>query len=189
MREMKDSGVEWIGKIPEDWEVKRIKNVLVERSEMNSPVKTDFILSLTNNRGVIPYTDKGDVGNKSKDNLEAYKLAYENDLILNSMNVIIGSVNLSSYFGCVSPVYIMYYKRFEDDSIGYYNYLFQTKELQNALKGYGNGIMEIRMRISSSKLNTVLIPCPIPTLQKKIANYLDEKCEKIDRTIEKQEIL
>lgn len=190
MSQMKDTSVEWIGSIPENWEVSRLKTVLVERNETNNPVKTDFILSLTNDRGVIPYTDKGDIGNKSKDDISSYKLAYPNDIVLNSMNVIIGSVALSSYFGCVSPVYYMLYKRKKDDDIRFYNYVFQTKELQNALKGYGNGIMEIRMRIQMLKLNTVLLPIPPANQQKHIANYLDDKCSKIDAIIAiQQEII
>lgn len=189
MREMKDSGVEWIGEIPKEWEVKRVKAVLCERNETNNPIKTNFILSLTNDRGVIPYNQKGDVGNKSKDDLTAYKLAYPNDIVLNSMNVIIGSVALSSYFGCVSPVYYMLYVRNTSDSIRYYNYLFQTKELQNKLKGYGNGIMEIRMRIQMSKLNTVELPIPSSEQQHHIADYLDNKCTKIDNIINKQQTI
>ena len=185
MREMKDSGVEWIGKIPIDWEKKRLKAVLCERNVSNNPIKTDFILSLTNDRGVIPYTEKGESGNKSKDDLTGYKLAYPNDIVLNSMNVIIGSVGLSKYYGCVSPVYYMLYPRYENDCVRYYNYLFQTRELQSKLKGYGNGIMEIRMRIPMSKLNTVELPIPPYNVQYYIADYLDEKCSEIDNIIEK----
>lgn len=187
MREMKNSGVEWIGEIPLSWELKRIKQVLCERNEGNNPIKSDYILSLTNDRGVIPYSDKGDVGNKSKEDISGYKLAYPNDIVLNSMNVVIGSVALSKHFGCVSPVYYMLYKRNAEDSIRYYNYLFQTKQLQNMLKGYGNGIMEIRMRIQMSKLNTVLFPIPSSSYQHRIADYLDDKCSKIDNIIEKQQ--
>ena len=76
MRKLKDSKIEWIGKIPEDWNIKRIKTVLCERNESNNPIQTDIILSLTNNRGVIPYAEKGDIGNKSKEDLTSYKLAY-----------------------------------------------------------------------------------------------------------------
>lgn len=187
MRKMKDSGVEWIGEIPEDWDIKRLKAVLCERNESNNPIKTDYILSLTNDRGVIPYDEKGDVGNKSKEDLSGYKLAYLNDIILNSMNVIIGSVALSKYYGCVSPVYYMLYPRNPMDDVRYYNYIFQTKEFQSKLKGYGNGIMEIRMRIQMSKLNTVELPIPDAATQTRIADYLDEKCGKIDRYIEKQQ--
>lgn len=187
MKQMKDSGIEWIGQIPEDWDIKRLKAVLCERNESNNPIKTDYILSLTNDRGVIPYDEKGDVGNKSKEDLSGYKLAYLNDIILNSMNVIIGSVALSKYYGCVSPVYYMLYPRNPMDDVRYYNYIFQTKEFQSKLKGYGNGIMEIRMRIQMSKLNTVELPIPDAATQTRIADYLDEKCGKIDRYIEKQQ--
>lgn len=187
MQKMKYSGVEWIGEIPEDWDIKRLKAVLCERNESNNPIKTDYILSLTNDRGVIPYDEKGDVGNKSKEDLSGYKLAYLNDIVLNSMNVIIGSVALSKYYGCVSPVYYMLYPRNPMDDVRYYNYIFQTKEFQSKLKGYGNGIMEIRMRIQMSKLNTVELPIPDATTQTRIADFLDDKCGKIDRYIEKQQ--
>lgn len=179
----KDSGVKWIGYIPEHWGIQRVKSVLVERKEKNNPIKTNFILSLTNDRGVIPYSDKGDIGNKSKQDLTGYRLAYPNDIVLNSMNIVIGSVGLSNYFGAVSPVYYMLYKRNQEDSIRYFNYLFQTKAFQNNLRGYGNGIMEIRMRIQMSKLNTVLLPYPPAIEQKKISNYLDKKIGEIDSII------
>ncbi|MPQ43751.1 restriction endonuclease subunit S [Clostridium tarantellae] len=184
----KDSGIKWIGYIPEHWEIQRIKSVLVERKENNNPIKTEFILSLTNDRGVIPYNDKGDIGNKSKQELTEYRLAYPNDIVLNSMNIVIGSVGLSNYFGAVSPVYYMLYKRNKEDSIRYFNYLFQTKPFQNNLRGYGNGIMEIRMRIQMSKLNTVLLPYPPVIEQRKIADYLDKKIHEIDNIIRNTKI-
>ena len=53
----KDSGVEWIGEMPSSWEVNRLKTRLKERKEKNSPEQTDFILSLTNTDGVIPYEE------------------------------------------------------------------------------------------------------------------------------------
>ncbi|BFK68023.1 restriction endonuclease subunit S [Flavonifractor plautii] len=186
MRTMKDSGIEWIGDIPADWNIKRVKSVLCERNESNNPIQTDEILSLTNDRGVIPYEEKGDVGNKSKEDLTGYKLAYPGDIVLNSMNVFIGSVGLSSYFGCVSPVYYMLYPRNKNDSVSFFNYLFQTKELQTKLHGYGNGIMEIRMRIQMSKLNSVQLPVPPSDIQHKIAAYLDCKCSQIDTIIARQ---
>ncbi len=50
-RKMKDSGIDWIGEIPEEWELQNLKSILAERNESNNPIKTDFILSLTNDRG------------------------------------------------------------------------------------------------------------------------------------------
>ena len=180
---MKDSGVEWIGKIPREWEVKRLKNILLERKENNNPIKTKNILSLTNDRGVIPYSEKGNTGNKSKEDLTGYKIAYPNDIVLNSMNIVIGSVGLSKYYGCVSPVYYMLYS--ENNRIEYYNYIFQTRVFQTSLKGLGNGILDIRMRIPMEKLNNVILPIPPLEEQEKIANYLDKKVSDIDLIIEK----
>lgn len=181
---MKDSGVEWIGEIPEEWGVQNLKSILTERKESNNPVKTDFILSLTNDRGVIPYTDKGDIGNKSKEDLTGYKLAYPNDIVLNSMNVIIGSVGLSNYFGAVSPVYYMLYPRNSNDCVKFFNYIFQTKVFQESLKGYGNGIMDHRLRIPMIKLNTAMLPYASSADQHQIATYLDQKVSQIDHILE-----
>ena len=183
MRELKDSGIEWIGEIPEDWETRRLKNVLKERKENNEPIKTDNILSLTNDRGVILYSEKGNIGNKAKEDLRGYKIAYKDDIVMNSMNVVIGSVGLSPYYGCVSPVYYMLYTNIFD--IKYYNYIFQSKVFQNELKGLGNGILEIRMRIPMEKLNDVILPIPPIPEQQKIAQFLDNKVATIDNIIDK----
>lgn len=113
------------------------------------------VISLTNNRGVIPYSEKGNQGNKAKDDLTGYKIAHIGDIVLNSMNIIIGSVGLSNYYGAVSPVYYMLFPRNNiETNIQYYNYLFQTTAFQQSLRGYGNGILEIRMRIQMQNYMT-----------------------------------
>lgn len=61
--------------------------------------------------GVILYDEKGDVGNRAKEDLSKYKLAFKEDIVMNSMNVIIGSVNKSPYDGVVSPVYHVLYPK------------------------------------------------------------------------------
>ena len=68
MQAMKDSGIEWIGKIPKEWKTERLQWHLAEINNSNNPVQTEQILSLTNKLGVIPYEEKGNVGNKSKEN-------------------------------------------------------------------------------------------------------------------------
>ena len=185
-RKMKDSGIEWIGKIPEGWEIKRLGAILQERNEVNNPIQTTSILSLTNNRGVIPYSEKGNQGNKAKDDLTGYKIAHIGDIVLNSMNVIIGSVGLSNYYGAVSPVYYMLFPRNNiETNIQYYNYLFQTTAFQQSLRGYGNGILEIRMRIQMQKLKTVLLPVPTFLEQSNITVYLDASLSKLNILLSK----
>ena len=193
MMKMKDSDVEWIGKIPENWEMRRLKYTLKERKEKNDPIITNFILSLSMERGVFPYSEKIGGGNKAKEDLKAYKVAYPNDIVLNSMNILSGSVGLSKWLGAVSPVYYTYYSDNKDINMNYYHYLFHSKEFQRSLLGLGNGILmkesnngklnTIRMRIPSEKLNRLLFPVPPKTEQLAIAYFLDENVAKIDAII------
>lgn len=195
MREMKDSDIEWIGKIPKDWDIKRLKALFGERKEKNDPVKTNFILSLGAAYGVVPYSEKEGGGNKAKEDLTDYRLAYPNDIVMNSMNIISGSVGISKYFGCVSPVYYMLYPRYENIDENFYCYLFQTKAFQRSLLGLGNGILikessngnfnTVRMRIPMEKLGVQLLPFPPLPEQQKISAHLDIECAKIDDVITK----
>lgn len=79
---MKDSGQEWIGAIPESWDTNRICYCLNEINVKNSPVKTEQILSLVKDKGVMLYEEKGDVGNKAKEDITGYKVAFPNTLIV-----------------------------------------------------------------------------------------------------------
>ena len=159
MREMKDSGIEWIGDIPADWETDRLQWHLEEIKEQNSPIQSERVLSLTVESGVIPYEDKGNQGNKSKENYEEYKLAYPETLVINSMNVIIGAVGISKYFGCVSPVYYVFRPTVGTD-LRYIYYLFTNIGFQKELRKHAKGIMEIRLRISASETLKRVIPKP-----------------------------
>lgn len=195
MREMKESGIDWIGKIPQKWDTKRLKKVLAERNEKNDPIKSENLLSLSIERGVFPYSEKTGGGNKAKDNFKDYKLAYQNDIVLNSMNVVVGAVGLSKYFGCVSPVYYTLYSRNKEYNINYYSYLFQSTTFQKSLWGLGNGIVvkesdngklnTIRMRIPMEKLNNVILPVPPKEEQEEIEKFLNYRIDEIDNVIEK----
>lgn len=174
----------WANYIPASWTFSKIAEVFIERKETNDPIKTTDILSLTNTRGVIPYREKGNVGNKAKEDLTGYRLAYPEDIVFNSMNAVIGSVGLSKYFGAVSPVYYMLYLRdTAKNNIHFFDYVFQDRVFQSGLNGLGNGILEIRMRIPMSKLKYVGVPVPPRTEQDQIVRYLDWQVSKINRLI------
>ena len=185
-REMKHSGIEWIGEIPKEWDLKRFQSQVIEIKEKNSPIKTNFILSLTIKDGVIPYEEKGDVGNISKDNHEEYKLAYPDTIVLNSMNILIGAVGICKYFGCVSPVYYVF-KNAKTSDLRFLNYILSSPPFQKYLRKFANGILEIRLRISSSDILKQSIPLPSLQQQQKIANYLDKVCGEVDEMIALQE--
>lgn len=190
MREMKASGISWLGEFPSNWELKKIKYCLRERVEKNNPVRTTEILSLTAKQGVIPYDQKEGGGNKPKEDVSAYRLAYPGDIVMNSMNILSGSVGLSQYFGCVSPVYYMLRPWNTKEDVRYYNYIFQTTMFQRSLFGLGNGILikesgngklnTIRMRIPMDKFGGLFIPIAPTDEQHRIATFLDAKCAEID---------
>ena len=107
------------------------------------------------------------------------------------MNVVVGSVGLSKYFGAVSPVYYMLRPRNSDDLVEFYDAIFQDSVFQMSLFGLGNGIMvieskssgklnTIRMRIPMWKLRRVLIVHPSPEEQAAIVRFLDHANRKID---------
>ena len=133
MREMKNSHIKWLGDIPTTWALVKIKYTLQERIEKNNPIKSDNILSLTAKQGVIPYTEKEGGGNKPKEDLTGYRLAYPGDIVMNSMNILSGSVGLSKYYGCVSPVYYMLRPYRDDYDVRFFNYIFQTTVFQKSL--------------------------------------------------------
>lgn len=188
---MKDTNIQWLGRIPDNWELKKIKHALQERIEKNNPIRTSFILSLTAKQGVVPYDEKEGGGNKPKEDVSAYRLAYPGDIVMNSMNILSGSVGLSKYFGCVSPVYYMLRPHDAGEDVRYYNYIFQTTPFQKSLFGLGNGILikesgngklnTIRMRIPMDKFGGLYIPVATPDVQKRIADFLDDKCESVDK--------
>jgi type I restriction enzyme S subunit len=196
---LKPSGIPWLGDIPKHWEVLPLGRVLIERKEKNDPIKTKNILSLSLHDGVVPYAEKTRPGgNKAKDDLTAYKLAYPGDIVVNSMNVVVGSVGLSRYFGAVSPVYYMLRPRQSTDTVEYFDSIFHDVAFQRSLFGLGNGIMviqskssgklnTIRMRIPMGKLNRVEIPYPPPSEQQTIVAGIGTEIAPVITAIDRTE--
>ena len=189
MRVYKPSGIEWLGEIPQSWEIKPLQAIFNQRNEQNNNLEFQTILSLVKDVGVIPYEEKGNVGNKAKDDLQGYKIARVNDLVLNKMNAVIGSLGVSKYDGLVSPIYLVLYIENPNYLIAYYSYLFQTKSIQKFLRKFAYGIMEIRESIDYLEFKKMFLPTPPLQEQKEIAEFLDKKCEKIQNYINKKQKL
>lgn len=197
-REMKDSGVAWIGSIPIGWKLIPFRHVLKERQEKNSPIKSEERLSLSIDLGVTLYAEKTTNLDRFKDNFEQYKLAYEGDLVMNSMNMIVGATGVSDYFGCVSPVYYTFYDELEDHvTAKYCEYIFRSKTMLRVLYSLGKGIYAIvrgddrvntcRLKVSKEDLKSIIMPVPPVEEQREIVNYLKKKCSAIDELINKKE--
>lgn len=189
-RTMKDSGIKWAPIIADSFTTKRLKYILFDRNEKNNPVITNNILSLTAKQGVVPLEEKEGGGNKPKEDLSLYRVARPGDIVMNCMNVISGSVAMSNYFGCLSPVYYTFRTINPEDEERFFNYIFQTTQFQRSLVGFANGILikessngklnTIRLRVSVDMLGSLFVPYTSPKNQKLIADYLDHKCAEID---------
>jgi type I restriction enzyme S subunit len=191
---MRDSEIEWIGEIPEHWEIEPLKYNFNRRSERNNPIITMERLSLSIDKGVTLYSEKTTNLDRFKEDFTQYQLAYPNDIVLNCMNMIVGAVGMSKYLGCVSPVYyVIYSSKFNVDS-EYYSYLLNTPTIRGVYYSYGKGIYAIergegkvntcRLKVSYDDFGRFNIPIPPIEEQKEIAEFLDRKCNEIDRLIE-----
>lgn len=188
----KNSGVEWLGEIPENWGTLPIRAIFEERNEKNDGPKTDFILSVTKDRGVIPYDEKGAIGNNKSEDIERYKVVYEGDFVINKMNVVIGSLGMSKYFGAFSQVYLVYKPKSSKININYYSYIFSNPSFYKSLIRYCTGIMELRESLNKEDFKKIILPFPDYNIQTKIVKFLDDKTTKINQAIaikEKQIVL
>lgn len=175
----KASDIPWLPKIPAHWGEKRLKSLFSKRNEPYSPNESLQVLSLLKDVGIIPYSEKGNVGNKAKDDITTYNVARKGDIVMNSMNVIIGSVDITPFDGYISPAYYALYSN-DGVSTEYYNYLFHLKAVQQQMRCLANGILEIRLRISSTKMFGMYYPFPPLVEQKKIVAYLNERIPLIE---------
>lgn len=194
---LKDSGMQWIGQIPEHWKVESLKNILTERNEKNDPIRTREILSLSIDKGVTLYAEKTTNLDRFKDDFSQYKLAHKYDLVFNSMNMIVGAVGVSDYFGCVSPVYYTYHGRYNISNTKFYEYLFRCKPLQGVLYSLGKGLIAIdrgegkyntlRLKVSRDDLRSLRLPFPSYSEQNQIISYIETQSSKIDTLISLKE--
>ncbi len=186
----KDSGIEWAEDIPEHWQILPLRSIFHERKEKNIGPKTEFILSVMKDIGVIPYDEKGNVGNKKSENIENYKVVHPNDLVINKMNAIIGSLGISKYHGALSQVYIVLYPRNKQLAVNrFLAYLFGVKPFQKSLIKISTGMMELRESINFIEFKNLRLPIPPLNEQNKIADFLDQKTAFIDEAIAKKQRL
>ena len=200
-RKMKDSRVEWIGEMPEEWDLIPFRHILKERVEKNIPVKSTERLSLSIDLGVTLYSEKTTNLDRFKDDYEQYKIAHTGDLVMNSMNMIVGATGVSDYYGCVSPAYYTFYDDTTDHiTAKYCEYIFRSKTMLRVLYSLGKGIYAIvrgddrvntcRLKVSREDLRQIEIPLPSTEEQREIVKYLSEKTQEIDDLIkQKNEII
>ena len=188
MREMKDSGIEWIGEIPESWEVSRIKQLFSEVNNRCANGENYTLLSVSEYYGVAPKSEtiSDDDMLTHAETLDGYKICKENDLVMNIMLAWKRALGVSKYTGIVSPAYCIYRGK-QNMCAKYFHYLFRTDVYANLFKQYSTGIIDSRLRLYSDKF--LSLKCQVPPIdtQYRIADYLDRKCSQIDFIIARQQ--
>ena len=173
---MKDSGIDWVGKIPAIWETKRIAAFYQLRNEKVSD--KDFPPLSVTKQGVLPQLEtvaKTDDGDNRK-------LVRKGDFAINSRSDRRGSCGISDYDGSVSLINIVLKPRREANN-KYYNWLFHTEQFADEFYKWGNGIVDDLWTTRWQNMKKIIIPVPPIEEQQQIADYLDKKCKEIEEII------
>lgn len=179
--EMKDSGIEWIGKIPNRWNVSRIGQEFNVRNEKVSD-KEFPPLSVTK-QGILPQLE-----NVAKtDNTDNRKKVCKGDFVINSRSDRKGSCGVSQYNGSVSLICnVLTVKRLDSQ---YVHNLFRNYYFSEEFYRWGSGIVDDLWSTNIEKMKKINIPIPSQDEARKIAKFLDEKTVQFDSLISKKEAL
>lgn len=178
MRLMKDNGIEWIGLIPEDWEIEKISRIYNERNEKVSD--KDFRALSVTKKGILPQLESV----AKTDNGDNRKLVLKGDFVINSRSDRRGSCGISPYDGSVSLINTVL-KPCGDISNKYYNYVFKSERFADEFYKWGHGIVDDLWSTKWNDMKHIYIPVPPIEEQEKIAMYLEQKCLEINNIVMK----
>ena len=184
---MKDSGIEWIGEIPDSWGLVRFKDICLNKKEVAGSNSADYErLALTLN-GVIKRPKDDSEGLQPKE-FDGYQIIHENDFIfkmIDLQNISTSRVGLSPYMGLVSPAYIRFVPR-KENQYNKFAYYFLMSMYYNCVYNSlgGNGV---RSALNATDMGQFKIPYPSLEAQKKIVSFLEQKFVTVDELISNQE--
>lgn len=181
MREMKDSGIEWIGQIPTGWELRRAKTLFTQRNSKGNEI--EVLLSPTQKYGVVPQSQlEGVVQVKEDTDLQMFKTVHKGDFVI-SLRSFQGGFEYSLYEGVCSPAYQVFYPT-SPICDTYYRYLFKSQSFISKMNNLTVGIREGK-NIQYVDFANSQIPVPPLAEQERIAAFLDAECAEIDAVLEK----
>lgn len=182
-RQYKDSGIEWIGRIPKEWEVDIAKHVFKQRH--NKGNDECQLLAATQKYGMYPqHLLEGVVKVAAETDLSQFKTVHKNDYVI-SLRSFQGGFEMSEYEGVCSPAYQVFYAT-RDINNQYYKYVFKSDAFIQEINSLVIGIREGK-NILYDDFALMYIPIPSYYDQHRIASYLDKKCGEIDELIALQE--
>lgn len=182
---MKNSGVEWIGEIPDDWEVRKVKHSFIRKNE-KAMQENPTVLSLA--RSGVKERDISNNEGQLAESYYNYNPVDIDDLLINPMDLYSGAnCSISKVKGVISPAYINLRAK-KNVSPVFYDYYFKVQYWMMAFFAYGNGVsFENRWTLNNETLQNYPIVAPSFETQQRIATYLDKNCRKIEETILNQQ--
>lgn len=185
MRKMKDSGIEWIGKIPENWKVKPIHSLFKEVTQKNVLGQVKNALKFTYGAIVDKTAFDADSEEYVANTILNYTIVKSGTIVINGLNLnydfISQRVGLVKKEGIITSAYITF-KADDEQRINPYfsTHLFKSYDNIKAFHNMGGGVRKI---LNFGELKRVSIPLPSLPEQKKIVSYLDKRCGEIDSAI------
>ncbi len=180
----KDSGVEWLGDVPEHWEVRRNLGIFDERKEANLP--NAELLSVTQDRGIIRQSEITVKKDSSNDDKTKYKVVKVGDLAYNKMRAWQGALGISTFDGIVSPAYVVLTPRNPKLS-KFFHYLFRTNEFITEANRLSYGLCGDMNSLRYEHFKTSYSVIPPDRDIDRIVAFLDEKTAEIDTLIAKKQ--
>ena len=181
MREMKDSGIEWIGQIPTGWKLRRAKTLFTQLNSKGNGI--EVLLSPTQKYGVVPQSQlEGVVQVKEDADLQMFKTLHKGDFVI-SLRSFQGGFEYSLYEGVCSPAYQVFYPT-SPICDTYYRYLFKSQSFISKMNNLTVGIREGK-NIQYVDFANSQIPVPPLAEQERIAVFLNAECAEIDAVLEK----
>lgn len=176
---MKDSGIPWIGEIPEHWEVKRWGNAFKENKDINSNLENTTAFQF--NYGSLVRKKREYKEEEDAETYAKYTILKPKDIVINGLNLnydfVSQRVAISDDNGIITSAYISMHPR-DNVEAQYFCYLFKTMDAMKLFHGMGTGI---RLTLSFAELKKQYIPIPPLSEQQAIVAYIDEKLQKIDQ--------
>lgn len=177
--EMKDSGVEWIGKMPRHWNTLRLQKIYRIKKDI-AGTAGHTVLSVTQH-GIKP-KNMDSKGQFALD-YSKYQLVKSGDFVMNHMDLLTGWVDISKYDGVTSPDYRVF-TSIANCQNTFFKYIFQFCYMNRVFYGLGQGVADVgRWRLPADMFRKFMLPVPPLSEQTAIAAYLDEKCATIDAII------
>lgn len=178
---MKDSGVEWIGEIPEDFSVQNIRSLFTIKKDIIGH-EPDTVLSIT--RSGIKIKDISENNGQMADSYANYQIVNIGDFAMNHMDLLTGGIGISQYNGVTSPDYRVFNLKDNKMNPRYFLYIFETYYRNKIFYAFGQGAANLgRWRLPAKNFYSIYIPVAPIEEQQAIVSYLDKKCTQIDSLI------